>query len=137
MKVKAIAVLGSALVASGCLDASDCDPNAVGNVLTSAMCNDAFGQRIDNLGRNEGTLLAEIERERIAVSRATTRVRELQAQQRLSASQAADINRQIDALNRDINRLSQTSNPQQADALRVQIERRKDAINAFANVAVI
>ena len=133
-------ILLAPLLLTACtVDTANCDPNAVGNVLTSAACSQqgVFDQRRANLSGNLNTLLAEVERERIAISRANTRIRELQAQQRLTAAQSQTLNREIAALNGDVNRLSASSNnPSQAAALRSQIAQRKAAINSYATVAV-
>lgn len=131
-----IAFIG-ALTLSGCMDVESCDPNRVSNVISSAMCNDHFKTRQDNLGTNAATIAREVERERIAISRANTRIRSLQAQQKLSAGEVSAINREINALNNDVNRLSRTSNPQQSAELRARIKKRKAAINGLANAVVI
>jgi SMC interacting uncharacterized protein involved in chromosome segregation len=81
---------------------------------------------------------AEVEGERLALSAANTRIRELQAEQRISASQVALINREVAALQNDLNRLARTDgNTSQAAALREQVAKRKAAINAITNLAVI
>lgn len=128
------------LMVSACVvDTASCDPNAVGNVLTSAACSNQgmFDQRRANIGSNLNTMLAEVERERIAISQANSRIRDLQAQQRLSETQSRTLNREIAALNSDVNRLSTSGgNPAQTAQLRQQIAQRKAAINSYANVAV-
>ncbi|MFT4012730.1 MAG: virulence factor SrfB [Paracoccus sp. (in: a-proteobacteria)] len=92
---------------------------------------------LSRLGSNLNTILAEVERERIAISRANSRVRDLQAQQRLSETQSRTLSREIAALNGDVNRLQSSSgNPAQQAQLRQQIAQRKAAINAYAKVAV-
>ena len=92
-----------------------------------------FKTRQQNLKTNQATIAKEVERERIAISQANSRIRNLQAQQRLTSSQVSSINREINALNSDVNRLSSTGDPQQAAALRARIKQRKAAINSFAN----
>ena len=97
---------------AGCVvDPASCDPNQLGNVLTSAMRSrqGQFDARQANLGGNLDTILAEVERERIAISRANTRLRQLRAEQRLSSAQASQISREIAALDADVNRLPRTS----------------------------
>jgi SMC interacting uncharacterized protein involved in chromosome segregation len=125
---------------SACVTAEDCDPNRVGNVLTSGICSNQrqFDARIANLESNSAMVSAEVEGERLALSAANTRIRELQAEQRISASQVALINREVAALQNDLNRLARTDgNTSQAAALREQVAKRKAAMNAIANLAVI
>lgn len=131
--------LASALVLSACVDAEDCDPNAVGNVVTSAFCSGQgqFDQRISNLQLNADTIATEVQNERLAVVSANTRIRSLQAEERLTADQVARLNDEIAALQSDLNRLAQTRDPATAAALRERIRARKAAINAIADVTVI
>lgn len=139
MKVSVSLGLIGAMSLTACVDTASCDPNQVNNVLSSAMCSNGghFQTRQDNLRSNQATIAREVEKERIAISRANTRIRELRAAQRLSSSQLSSIDREIGALNNDVNRLSQTGDPQQAAALRARIKQRKAAINSFANAVVI
>lgn len=139
MKLGVFFGLIGAMSLTACMDTASCDPNQVNNVLSSAMCSSGghFEARQQNLKLNQATIAKEVERERIAISRANTRIRDLQAAQRLSSGQVSSINREINALNSDVNRLSRTSDPQQAAALRARIKQRKAAINSFANVVVI
>ncbi len=139
MKLGASFGLIGAMSLTACMDTASCDPNQVNNVLSSAMCSSGghFETRQQNLKLNQATIAKEVERERIAISRANSRIRDLQAAQRLSSGQVSSINREINALNSDVNRLSRTSDPQQAAALRARIKQRKAAINSFANVVVI
>lgn len=133
-------ILAPAILTAGCaVDAASCDPNRVADVLTSAACSNQgmYQQRRANLGDNLNTLLAEVEKERMAISRANSRVRELQAGQRLSAAQSRNVSREIAALNNDVDRLSASNgNPAQQARLRQQIAQRKAAVNAYANTAV-
>jgi chromosome segregation ATPase len=118
---------------------ADCDPNQVGNVITSAACSNEgqFRARQENLASNLGTISAEVERERIAISEANSRIRALQREQRITSEQAAQINREIAALNSDVDRLSRAgSDPTQAAQIRARIDSRQAAINQFADIAV-
>lgn len=126
------------LIAGCTVDTASCNPNTVGNVLTSASCSSQgmFDQRRANLGGNLNTILAEVESERMAISRANSKVRDLQAQQRLSQSQSSSISREIAAMNADVNRLAASGNPAQQAQLRQQVAQRKAAVNAYANTAV-
>lgn len=141
--MRRIHILGAAILApvilAGCaVDPASCDPNVVGNVLTSATCSQqgAFDQRQRSIEGNSRVIFAEIERERIAISNANNRIRQLQAQQQLSASQSSALNRQIAMLNSDVGRLASTGNPQQQAQLRGRIAARKAAINSYAGAAV-
>lgn len=135
-----LGLLAAPLALAACtVDTASCDPNQVGNVITSAMCSNQgqFQQRHANLGANLDTILAEVENERMAISRANGRIRDLQAQQRLTQSQSVAVNREMAALDSDVNRLSRSaSNPTEAAMLRSRIQQRKAAVNSYANVAV-
>lgn len=128
------------VILAGCVvDAADCDPNAVGSVLTSAACSQQgqFTQRQRNIQQNTGTLFAEVERERMALSVANTRIRQLQSQQALTQGQARAVSQQIVQLNGDIDRLANPRNsPVQSAQLRGQIAQRKAAVNGMAGMAV-
>lgn len=132
--------LTPAIFAAGCtVDAASCDPNRVADVLTSAACSNQgmYQQRRANIGGNLNTLLAEVEKERLAISAANSRIRSLQASQRLTATQSRTLSREIAALNSDVDRLSASNgNPAQQAQLRRQIAQRKAAVNAYANTAV-
>ncbi|MCA8879444.1 MAG: hypothetical protein KDA73_05650 [Rhodobacteraceae bacterium] len=123
---------------AGCASVENCDPNSVGNVVTSALCDSGgyYAQRQGNLTANYDRISAEVERERIAISRANSRIREAQAAQQITAAEARTLNGQIAALNSDVNRLAKTSDPTQQAALRQQIDQRKNAINDYSDITV-
>ena len=68
---------------AGCASVETCDPNAVGNVITSAMCDSGgyYAQRQGNLSANYDRIAAAVQEERIAISNANRRIREAQAAQ--------------------------------------------------------
>jgi hypothetical protein len=123
---------------AGCASVENCDPNAVGNVVTSALCDSGgyYAQRQGNLTANYDRIAAEVEQERIAISRANSRIRDAQAAQRITSAEARMLNGQIAALNSDVNRLARTSDPTQQAALRQQIDQRKKAINDYSDITV-
>jgi hypothetical protein len=140
MKPTFFSGVAALVLLSACVDVQNCDPNQVNNVITSGMCSSSgqFDARAQNLQSNAATLSAEVEKERIAISLATTQVRELQAQQKITQEQAAAISREMAVMQQDLNSLSRSGDdPAQAEALRAKIAASKAAINSFANVAVL
>jgi len=132
-----LALLATAGLA-GCASVETCDPNAVGNVLTSAMCDSGgyYAQRQGNLSANYDRIAAEVQQERIAISNANRRIREAQAAQQITAAEARGLNSQIAALNADVDRLARTGDPAQQQALMTEINQQKRAINGYTDITV-
>ena len=133
---------GAALIVaaglSGCASVDSCDPNVVGNVVTSALCDSGgyYEQRQGNLSSNYDRIAAAVQEERIAISNANRRIREAEAAQQITAAEARSLNTQIAALNSDVNRLAKTGDPAQQQALMRQIDQRKMAINGYSDITV-
>ena len=72
---------------SGCASVESCDPNVVGNVVTSALCDSGgyYAQRQGNLSSNYDRIAAAVQEERIAISNANRRIREAEAAQQITA----------------------------------------------------
>ena len=123
---------------AGCASVETCDPNAVGNVITSAMCDSGgyYAQRQGNLSANYDRIAAAVQEERIAISNANRRIREAQAAQQLTAAEARSLNSQVAALNADVDRLARTGDPAQQQAMRKQIDQQKRAINGYTDITV-
>ena len=123
---------------SGCASVESCDPNVVGNVVTSALCDSGgyYAQRQGNLSSNYDRIAAAVQEERIAISNANRRIREAEAAQQITAAEARSLNNQIAALNSDVNRLAKSGDPAQQQALMQQIDQRKKAINGYSDITV-
>lgn len=123
---------------TGCASVEGCDPNAVGNVLTSAACDSGgyYTQRQTNLSANYDRISAAVEEERIAVSQANRRIRDAQAQQRITEAQARTLAGQVASVNSDVDRLARTGDPAAQAALLQKIEQRKQAINGYTDIVV-
>lgn len=123
---------------AGCASIETCDPNAVGNVITSAMCDSGgyYAQRQGNLSANYDRIAAAVQEERIAISNANRRIREAQAAQQITAAEARSLNSQVAALNADVDRLARTGDPAQQQAMLKQIDQQKRAINGYTDITV-
>lgn len=132
------AAMLAALVSGCAASVESCDPNQVGNVLQSYSCDSQgyYGQRQQNLSANLDRISAAVEEERIAISQANRRIRDAQAQQRITSAQAGALNRQVAAVNNDVNRLARTSDPASQAALLQKIEKQKAAINGYSDITV-
>ena len=128
----AVALLGAL---GGCATSVEtCDPNVVNNVLTSAACaNDGvYQERQSNLSANYDRIAGAVEDERIAISQANRRIRDAEAAQQITATQARSLSGQVNALNSDVDRYAATGDP----AVAQRIEARKAAINAYSDITV-
>ena len=123
---------------SGCASVESCDPNVVGNVVTSALCDSGgyYTQRQGNLSANYDRIAAAVQEERIAISNANRRIREAQAAQQITAAEARSLNSQVAALNADVDRLARTGDPAQQQAMLKQIDQQKRAINGYTDITV-
>lgn len=135
---KAILPLALLPVLAGCMDAQSCDPNTVGNVLSSAACSSGghFEARQAHLRVDLAKVEAEVTRERTRLAKVRGAIRQAEAEGRLTAAQQANIDREMAALSGAVDTLARTADPARAARTRAEIQERQARINGYMNLAV-